>query len=337
MARTSTDIQTTVKNTSGGTLHFGFLPPHGRTLTDGEEVTFDGDLTAALYQGGGRSVNRRSAALKAALVAGDLAIVSSPPPVLRDDVTEEARTLSFDDGGLELRNPSWDLLDDSFSAGGGSDSFIIEDDFTHYTADDRWALVTAVDGTVTLADAVGGKVAILSAAVTAGNEDTYLVSNAENYKFAVAKPIVYHAIVDFTEGFTDQANILAGLMDGVASGALQNDGAGPKASYSGAVFFKVDGETVWHCETSIGATQETTETEVTAGGATAQKLSITFTAASLTTGTVNYYIDDVLVATHEDVDITAATEMQLVFGVKDGDATDEETLNVDYVYCRQKR
>jgi len=40
--------KTKVTNVSGGSLHFGFLPPHGVTLAAWEEVTYDGDLRTML-------------------------------------------------------------------------------------------------------------------------------------------------------------------------------------------------------------------------------------------------------------------------------------------------
>jgi hypothetical protein len=40
--------KTKVTNVSGGSLHFGFLPPHGVTLAAWQEVTYDGDLRTTL-------------------------------------------------------------------------------------------------------------------------------------------------------------------------------------------------------------------------------------------------------------------------------------------------
>jgi hypothetical protein len=201
---------------------------------------------------------------------------------------------------------------------------------------DLWTKVTSIDGTATVLDAAGGKIAIASAVATAGNEECLLKSNKESFKFAAAKPLLFEALVDFTETQTNQANVIAGLMDAVAAGSLQDNGAGPKASYSGAVFFKVDGETVWQCESSIGAAQVTTKTDVTAGGADPQRLAIEFQPLTSTLGEVRFFIDDELVAKHE-ITFTSATEMQVVLGVKDGDVNDVETLNVDYAACYQLR
>jgi hypothetical protein len=82
--------------------------------------------------------------------------------------------------------------------------------------------------------------------------------------------------------------------------------------------------------------EETTVTEVTAGGADPQRLAIEFQPLTSTTGEVRFYIDDALIVKH-DITFTSATEMQVILGVKDGDADDEETLNVDYAACYQLR
>ncbi len=208
------------------------------------------------------------------------------------------------------------------------------EDFYEFVSGDLWTLVTAVDGTATVQDAAGGKIVLTSAVATAGNEDCYLKSNKETFKFASHKPLWFETLLSFTEAATNQANVIAGLMDAVASNALQNDGAGPKASYSGAVFYKVDGETVWRCQSSVGASQTTTQTNVTASGE--QRLTIEFHPLAGAIGEVRFFIDDALAAKHR-LDFTSATEMQVILGLKDGNASDEETLTIDYAACYQLR
>lgn len=69
-------MKTKVINTSGAEKHFGFLPPHGRTLDSNEELTVDGDLRSVIAGGRARSSRAREvAALDAACVAGDLCLV----------------------------------------------------------------------------------------------------------------------------------------------------------------------------------------------------------------------------------------------------------------------
>ena len=44
----TTCLDTKVRNMTGATTTFGFLPPHGKTLTAGQEYTFFGSLPSLL-------------------------------------------------------------------------------------------------------------------------------------------------------------------------------------------------------------------------------------------------------------------------------------------------
>jgi len=208
------------------------------------------------------------------------------------------------------------------------------DDFDTYVTTQRWTTTADAGGSQALdADGVGGLLAITTGSVD--NDEAYVESTVELYKFDADKPIVFEARVQYTEAATDAANILLGLMDAVGADSLQDDGAGPKASYSGAVLFKSDGATVWNCESSIGSSQVTTVTEQTAGGSTSQTLRIEFQPITSTDGEIRFFIDDAFVAKHS-LTFTSATEMAIVLGAKAGSANGE-TLNVDYVACYQLR
>ena len=152
--------------------------------------------------------------------------------------------------------------------------------------------------------------------------------------------------MQFAEANTDDENILVGLLDAVGANSLQDNGAGPPASYSGAVFFKVDGGTTWNVETSNSTTQTTNELvstnannlsrkTQTAGGAAYQTLRIEYTPYSATNAYVSFFVDGVQCCQHDYV-FTSATEMQIGIGVKNGGANNE-TLNVDYVVAVQER
>jgi hypothetical protein len=222
------------------------------------------------------------------------------------------------------------------------------DDFYEFVTGDLWTKVTAVDGGATIQDAAGGRIAISTAVDSAaGDEDTYLKSNKESFKFAADKPLLLEAYVQFTEANTNDAAVIVGLMDAVAADAIVSGGTGPKSSYSGAVFFKVKDGTVWQCESSVGATQVTTELTAanannlsrqaqTAGGASFQRLRIEFQPLTSAVGEVRFFIDDALVAKHA-ITFTSATEMQVILGARDGSAGNEETLVVDYCACYQLR
>jgi hypothetical protein len=225
--------------------------------------------------------------------------------------------------------------------------FSITDDFTRDVDSADWATTLTDSGTASVGDAAGGILAIVpSDGTVADNDEAYVESANEVFKFAADKPALFEARVQFTEANTDDANVLVGLMDAVGANALVDDGAGPKSSYSGAVFFKVDGSTVWQTETSNSTTQTTTELSasnannlakraVTAGGAAYQTLRIEYMPYSATNAYVSFFVDGVLCAQHDYI-FTSATEMQLAFGVKNGGANNE-TLSVDYVSCTQSR
>lgn len=219
----------------------------------------------------------------------------------------------------------------------------VYDDFNHYVTADTWSTMASNSGAVTAEDLVGGVIK-LDPSESAGvdNDETYIKGTKENFLFAANKPLALEAMVKFTEANTDDANILVGLMNAVAANSILDDGAGPAASFSGAVFYKVDGGTRWRVRSSIGTTYTDNQTNVTAGAAY-QRLRIEAHAVTATEYEITYFIDGVqcrdyttgLPICHRFA-FSGATEMQLVAGVKNGGAN-LETLYVDYFGCWQKR
>jgi len=223
------------------------------------------------------------------------------------------------------------------------------DDFDHLVTADRWTTIVSNSGAVSVSDGAGGIVTLdTSDATAADNDESYLHTTTELFKFANEKPLIVQARVQFTEANTDDANVMFGLMDGVAADALQDDGAGPKASYSGAVLFKADGSTKWSFETSLAGSQTTTETAETAGGSSYQTLRIEARSRDATTIELIPYIDplggvnlqQMLDANGNKIKHTitlgSPTEMAVVLGVKAGGAN-EENLLCDYVSAYQLR
>jgi hypothetical protein len=62
--------RTVITNTAGEAKHFGFLPPHGKDLSDGETLTIDGDLRT-LLAGGLNRFGRKSAIAALDRAVGD--------------------------------------------------------------------------------------------------------------------------------------------------------------------------------------------------------------------------------------------------------------------------
>lgn len=103
-------LYSTVKNVSGVTKTFGFLPPHGRTLDNNEEFTVFGDIRQNLggNQGAERSVQRRAnAAFEAAVESGDLEVLQTPSPILQDTATAAPKMLQVTSGSLSVVDPCW--------------------------------------------------------------------------------------------------------------------------------------------------------------------------------------------------------------------------------------
>jgi hypothetical protein len=179
----------------------------------------------------------------------------------------------------------------------------------------------------------------------ADNDEAYLATTKECLLIANNKPLTVEARLQFTEAATNAANILFGVMDAVAANTLQDNGAGPDASFSGAVFYKVDGETTWRVCYSNGASQtivaltaanSRTKLLYTAGGSAYQTLRIDIYPISSTNCRVEFYIDGVLVYDIGEASYSSATEAQMVVGVKNGSAV-QQPLNLDYWWAQQVR
>lgn len=219
----------------------------------------------------------------------------------------------------------------------------IIDDFDWYVTAHLWTITATDAGAVTQNDAAGGTVSLtMSDGTVADNDEVYLATSKEVFKFADDKPLVFETRIQFAEANTDDANVCVGLKDAVAANSILDDGGGPSASYSGVTIFKVDGSTVWQCESSLAGTQITTVSQHTAGGTTPQVLRIEWMPFSTTQAHVTFFIDGkpMLDANGKPImhtmTYTSATEMQAFVGGKNGGAN-LETLVVDYIAAVQKR
>lgn len=217
------------------------------------------------------------------------------------------------------------------------------DDFDELVTGDRWTTLVADAGSsVAVGDAVGGQVVLTTGATD--NNEAAVKTTKELFLIAADKPITGAARVKYTEANTDDANVFVGFMDALAANAMVDDGAGPKTSFSGAGFFKVDGGTRWKVISSLGSTQTITDLTAansldkvakTPGGGTWQTLQVDIRPIDSTRAEVDFYIDNVLVAQH-DLTYTSATEMMFGAYVKAGGAN-SEVLTVDWAAPFQTR
>lgn len=224
-------------------------------------------------------------------------------------------------------------------------TFEYKDDFHEFVTGDVFTDTSADTGAaVANTDAHGGAVTLTTGGTD--NNECYLLSTKELFLAAAGKSIRGVFRLKYTEANTDDANVCFGFMNAVGADSILDDGGGPKASYSGAVFFKKDGDTLWSVESSNAGTQTTTQTDLTPGGGTYQTFVVDITATSSTAATVSFWCDssggnnikkvreygakpqepDV---THS-LSLTSLTEMNIFVGVKAGGAN-SEVVTVDYI------
>ena len=211
------------------------------------------------------------------------------------------------------------------------------DDFDYFVSGQRWASAETGTGNASVGSAPGGVLNIQpSTGTAAANDAMYVAAEGFVFQFLPNQPIVFEALVQFTEADANQANVLVGLSQASdPTTSLQNSNGGPATSYTGMVFFKQGGTNVWACQTSVGSSQLTTVTTTPAGGANAQTLTGQFEPINSTQAEARFFIDGLLVA-KQLFTFTSDVLLRPLAGVQNGSAVGEQ-LNVDYVAAYQLR
>jgi len=106
-------LYSTVRNLDSAEKFFGFLPPHGRRLACGEELSVWGDIQHWLTRFTPNERGRRS--LEEALDDGTLVLVKSPSVHLFDATLDETQILTLDSNVLVVADPCWGSYSSSSS------------------------------------------------------------------------------------------------------------------------------------------------------------------------------------------------------------------------------
>lgn len=218
----------------------------------------------------------------------------------------------------------------------------------------RWTKTTTDSGSILLQDeGLNGRVEFLpSDGTVADNDEAYLYTK-EISKFLNGKPIFLLALLQFAEVATNAANILFGVGEGFGvANTLLDNGGGPPADYDGACWFKADGGTRWNFESSLGTTQQTTETDKTAGGSGFHTLGLLLNPLSATEIEAVPWIDTAggnsLVQPYQynanprtpcikhRFSYSSSGAMAICLGVKNGSAV-QQPLVVDLIAFEQTR
>jgi hypothetical protein len=233
-------------------------------------------------------------------------------------------------------------------------TMLLFDDFQEYASGVSngcgWTTVTAGAGAATVGDTVGG-VLNLAPTDSTTNREVYVKGSHQLFLFANNKPFCGEAYIQFTEANTNKANIAFGFMSGVGAASMADTTGEPKASFSGAVIYKVPGGTVWKTASSVGTVMGgaggvAQVSDATAGGAAYVRLRIEVMPISTTIAEVTYFVDGIQLKTSggrpgqalikDQLTYTSALQMSVFMMCKNGSTT-AETLNVDYVGCEHLR
>jgi hypothetical protein len=172
------------------------------------------------------------------------------------------------------------------------------------------------------------------------NDEAYLISAHETWLFAAGKSLWFEARVAITQGATNEANWICGLMDNAGADAIVDGGAGPAAEYDGALFYGVDGALTYGFETSNATTQVTTAPASgwTSVSATMMNLGFWFKSESDsdTTATITPYVNGTAGTAHT-ITLAGLEQMHFVIGVKSDVTAAEEAFSIDYLKIVQIR
>lgn len=198
------------------------------------------------------------------------------------------------------------------------DPFHSPDYHTYTSTDDSGT------GTNTYNDTAGGALSVVTAA--ADNDYHLMSTSKQNWLFADNKPLWWEHKFSLTEANTDDSNWCIGFSDTLTTGFMQDDGAGPPASYDGAVFFKVDGTLAIQFETSNAGDQVTNASIATFVSGQTYRVGMVFNHGDGTTGSITPYLDGVAGTAHA-ITLAGLAEMHLIFGVTAGDTNAETLIN----------
>ena len=222
------------------------------------------------------------------------------------------------------------------------DTSWIGDNFTEaVVTGDRWTtLVADTTPTVTTPDAVNGLVRLFTD--TTDNNEVAIRSTIELFRFGTNRSIYCKAKIQYSENDTNKANVFVGFQNAIAANTLVDNGGGVRTSGSNACIYKIDGGTVWRCQSMCNGTSTDTVSTTTAGGSSAQILEIIVNDYDNGTNMeVLFKVDGVYLRDSNNnvirhtVAIASSTEMNVGVYVKTGGGAGGETLDCDYLYASQ--
>ncbi len=222
---------------------------------------------------------------------------------------------------------------------------------TVYIFDDFWqdqsdinAIDTVTDsGTVAMGDDVNGVATLTpSDSTVADNDEAYLASPNEIYKFGTNREIYGKFKFRYTAVVAADPNVAVGFQNAVGANSIADNG-GVKTSGSTVAVEKKDGETAFRCTTACNGTAVTTLSNKAIAAATDYVVEVELKDWDGVSMMATFRVDGEFLkdvnnsVIRHTVPIASATEMQLWAGIKLGAATNNDTLLLDYWYGAQTR
>ncbi len=233
-------------------------------------------------------------------------------------------------------------------------TMLLFDDFQEYVSGasngSGWTSVLAGSAAVAVNDGVGGLLS-MTCVDSVANRECYVKGSHQLFKFVNNQPFMGEWFIQYSEANVNKANIAVGFMSAVGAASMADTTGEPKASFSGAVIYKVPGGTQWKTASSVGTTMggsggTAQQSDTTAGGAAFTRLRIEVMPVSSTLAEVTYFVDgnQLKVAggrpgvtkIKDQLTYTGSLFFAPFMMVKNGSTT-AETLLVDYVGCEQLR
>lgn len=224
------------------------------------------------------------------------------------------------------------------------DTVEIWEDFINDQADTVFVDTITDTGTALVGDDVNGVITLTpSDGTVADNDECYIASANEIFKYGTNREIYGAAKLRFTEVSAGVANVAFGFQNAVSANSLIDDAGGPKTSGSTLAIFKVDGGTVWKCVSACNGTATTSTSSTSATAATDYVLEIWVKDWDGVSMEVYFGVNGAILkdsngnTIRHTVAIANATEMQVWAGIKLGAATNNDTLLVDWINAQQTR
>jgi hypothetical protein len=224
------------------------------------------------------------------------------------------------------------------------DTFKIFNDFDEDQSDIRAVDTVTDSGTVAMGDAVNGVVVLTPSDVSVvDNDEAYLATPNENFKFGTNREIYGRWKFRWTETTANIPNIAVGFQNAVGADTIVDDTGLPKVTGSCLAVYKTDGSAVWKVASSCNGTATHTTSNKAAVEDTDYVVEILCNDWDGVSMQVCFRVNgEYLKDTNNNIIrhtvlIASATEMQGYAGIKLGASTNNDTMSMDYWYFAQTR